>query len=142
MFFGAGNVVFPLVLGRYAGDKNLYAVTGFLITAVGVPFLGLLAMVLFNGDYKKFFTRLGKAPGMFVITLLMALIGPLGAIPRCVALSHSTIKSFLPGTSLFTFSFIACIVLYLFAMKKGRVIDILGRVLSPLLIVFLTVMRK
>lgn len=139
MFFGAGNVVFPLALGRYAGDKNLYAVLGFLLTAVGVPFLGLLSMVLFNGDYKKFFTRLGRVPGMFVISLLMALIGPLGAIPRCVALSYSTIKSFLPGTTLFMFSIIACIILYLFAFCKSRVIDILGRILSPVLLIFLSI---
>lgn len=139
MFFGAGNVVFPLVLGRYAGDKNIYAISGFLLTAVGVPFLGLIAMVLFGGDYKKFFMRLGKMPGMLIISLLMAIIGPLGAIPRCVALSYTTVKSFLPGTTLFYFSFMACIVLFLFAAKKSKVIDVLGRVLSPMLLVTLII---
>src|SRR3984893_3016927 len=87
MFFGAGNVVFPLALGQYAQDKNFYAILGLLITAVGVPFLGLIAMTLFNGDYKSFFDRIGKIPGFIVAAVILGLIGPFGAIPRCVALS-------------------------------------------------------
>lgn len=54
MFFGAGNVVFPLALGQIALDKNFFAILGMLITAVGVPFAGLLAMTLYDGDYKSF----------------------------------------------------------------------------------------
>lgn len=139
MFFGAGNVVFPLVIGRYAGDKNFYAVIGFLVTAVCVPFLGLMSMVLFNGDYKKFFSRLGKIPGAFVIFILMALIGPLAAIPRCIALSYTTVKSFLPGTTLFYFSLISCVVIYFLAMRKSKVVHVLGRFLSPILLISLAV---
>ena len=55
MLFGAGNIVFALAIGQYAQDKNLFAILGLLITAVGVPFLGLIAMTLFGGDYKKLF---------------------------------------------------------------------------------------
>lgn len=139
MFFGAGNVVFPLVIGRYAGDKNIYAVIGFLLTAVGVPFLGLVSMVLFDGDYKTFFARLGKIPASFVLFLLMAIIGPLVAIPRCVALSYTTMKNFMPGTSLFLFSLAACVTIFMFARKKCNIVDILGRILSPILLVFLAI---
>jgi LIVCS family branched-chain amino acid:cation transporter len=139
MFFGAGNVVFPLVIGRHAGDKNIYAVIGFLLSAVCVPFLGLVAMVLFGGDYKKFFSRLGKLPGSIIIFFLMALIGPLAAIPRCIALSYTTVKSFLPGTTLFYFSLISCALIYLLAMKKARVVHFLGKILSPILLVSLLI---
>src|ERR1700730_16757905 len=95
MFFGAGNIVFPLALGQIAQDKNFYAILGMLITAVGVPFLGLIAMTLFDGDYKRFFGRIGKVPGFIVAACIMGLIGPFGAIPRCIALSYSTAKMFL-----------------------------------------------
>jgi len=139
MFFGAGNVVYPLVIGRYAGDKNIYAVTGFLLTAVGVPLLGLTAMVLFAGDYKAFFKRLGKIPGMFIITMSMALIGPLAAIPRCVALSYSTMEGFFPGLKLLYFSIAACVLIYILASNKCNVVDLLGRILSPVLLVSLLV---
>src|SRR3984957_3942591 len=82
MFFGAGNVVFPLALGKIAQDQNVFAILGMLITAVGVPFLGLVAMTLFNGNYIHFFERLGKVPGFLVVTAMLGLIGPFGAIPR------------------------------------------------------------
>ena len=76
MFFGAGNVVFPLALGQYAQDHNFYAILGLLITAVGVPFAGLMAMTLYNGDYKKFFERIGPLPGFAVAAIIMGLIRP------------------------------------------------------------------
>ena len=82
MFFGAGNVVFPLDLGRTAGHMNFYAIAGLLITAVGVPFTGLLTMFLFEGNYTKFFERIGKVPGFVLAAFIMALIGPFYAMPR------------------------------------------------------------
>jgi LIVCS family branched-chain amino acid:cation transporter len=136
MFFGAGNVVFPLALGVYAQDKNLFAILGLLISAVGVPFTGLIAMTLFNGDYKKFFNRIGTVPGFFVAAAIMGLIGPFGAIPRCITLSYSTIKLYLPDMllSLPTFSIIACLIIFAFTIKRNSIIDILGYVLTPLLL--------
>lgn len=54
MFFGAGNVVFPLIVGQAAQDRSLFALLGLLITGVGVPFIGLFGMTLFDGDYRAF----------------------------------------------------------------------------------------
>lgn len=137
MFFGAGNVVFPLALGQYAQNKNFFAIIGLLITAVGVPFLGLIATTLFNGDYKQFFDRMGKIPGFIVATIIMGLIGPFGAIPRCIALSYSTMQIYLPEISLPYFSLIACIVIWFFTYNKGSIIDILGYYLTPILLLSL-----
>jgi len=81
MFFGAGNVVFPLELGLGAQSQNIWAIAGLLITAVGVPFIGLISMTLFNGNYHHFFERIGKVPGFIVAALIMGLIGPFGALP-------------------------------------------------------------
>lgn len=134
MFFGAGNVVFPLALGQYAQDHNLYAILGLLITAVGVPFMGLVAMTLFNGDYKKFFDRIGPIPGFLVASIIMGLIGPFGAIPRCIALSYSTIKLYLPDISLHWFSIISCVIIFAFTFKRNNILDILGYFLTPLLL--------
>jgi branched-chain amino acid:cation transporter, LIVCS family len=139
MFFGAGNVVFPLVIGASAGDKNIFAIAGLLITAVGIPFLGLFATILFSGDYRKFFFRIGKIPGLFAIVSCMAMIGPFAALPRCVALAHTTMQAFMPGTSLFIFSFASCIFLYFLAVSRSSIVDILGKVLSPILLVSLLV---
>lgn len=132
MLFGAGNIVFSLAIGQYAQDQNLYAMLGLLITAVGVPFLGLIAMTLFDGDYKGFFERMGKVPGFLLVTFILGLIGPFGAIPRCVALSYSTTKMYLPTISLPVFSAIACFVIFLLTFRRTRILDVVGYILTPL----------
>jgi LIVCS family branched-chain amino acid:cation transporter len=139
MFFGAGNVVFPLLLGQYAGDKNLFAMLGMFITAIIVPFTGLLTMMLFEGDYKAFFARVGRLPGYFVAVLILMLIGPFGGIPRCIALSYATVTLSLPEMPLWLFSLIACALTFVFSVRKSKVLDLLGYVLTPLLLVSLAV---
>lgn len=139
MFFGAGNVVFPLALGQYAQSQNIYAIMGLLVTAVGVPFLGLIAMTLFNGHYQSFFGRIGKVPGFLLAAAIMALIGPFGALPRCIALSYSTLQMYLPQLGLLEFSALACALIYFFTCRKSHIIDILGSVLTPFLLVVLVI---
>lgn len=134
MFFGAGNVVFPLTVGQYAQSLNPWAMAGLILTAVGVPFLGLISMTLFDGDYKQFFDRVGKWPGFLLATCILLLIGPFGAMPRCVALSYSTLKLYIPSVSLVAFSAAACLLIFLFTFKRTKILDILGYFLTPLLI--------
>lgn len=132
MLFGAGNIAFAVSIGQYAQDKNFFAILGLLITAVGVPFLGLIAMTLFNGDYKSFFDRIGKVPGFLVAVVILGLIGPFGAIPRCIALSYSTIKMYMPEMSLPLFSLCACCFIAAFTMKRTSILQLVGYVLTPL----------
>lgn len=137
MFFGAGNVVFPLAMGQYAQDDNLYAILGLLITAVAMPFTGLIAMTLYEGNYQQFFGRIGKIPGFILALCMMGLIGPFGAIPRCVALSYSTLKVYLPNVSLSTFSLFSCCLIFAFTIKRNRILDLLGYFLTPILLISL-----
>ena len=44
LFFGAGNLIFPPFLGQSAGQNIWVALGGFLITAVGFPILGVIAV--------------------------------------------------------------------------------------------------
>ncbi|MGZ3633613.1 MAG: branched-chain amino acid transport system II carrier protein [Parachlamydiaceae bacterium] len=137
MFFGAGNVVFPLALGQYAQDNNIYAILGLLFTAVGVPFAGLIAMTLFQGNYQHFFARMGNGPGVIITAIIMALIGPFGAIPRCIALSYSTASSFISSISLPIFSIISCLLIFAFTIRRNNIVDILGYILTPFLLISL-----
>ncbi|MEC7840136.1 MAG: branched-chain amino acid transport system II carrier protein [Chlamydiota bacterium] len=137
MFFGAGNSIFPLMIGYQAQDKTLFAIFGLLLTAVLVPFAGLIGMILFDGDYNKFFERIGRVPGYLVAILIMMLLGPFGATPRCIAMSFSTLKVSFPGMNAELFSAIACCVVFAFTIKKNRILDLIGLVLTPILVVFL-----
>lgn len=140
MFFGAGNIVFSLNLGFVSGDMNFYSVIGLLLTAVIVPFAGLLAMFLFDGNYKNFFRRIGKIPGDLLIIFLMIIIGPFIAIPRAISLVYSTMKIYVPGISLFYFSLILCSLIFVLTANRKKVLHLLGHVLSPVLLISLAIL--
>ena len=131
MYFGAGNVVFPLLVGQVTQDKNMWAMLGLLLTSVGIPFIGLFAMTLYNGDYREFFSRLGKWPGFFIALVIMGCIGPFGAIPRCIALAYSTTTMFFDLQSIIPFSIVACTIIFFASIKKNRIFDIVGWILTP-----------
>ncbi len=139
MFFGAGNVVFPLVVGQTAGEQTPYAILGLLLTAVGVPFLGLIAILLFQGNYQSFFARSGKVPGFLLAAAIMLLIGPFGGLPRCIALSYSTLKLSYPLLAFGGFSLAACALIFLCTFKKSRMLSVLGYCLTPLLLLSLAI---
>ena len=131
MFFGAGNVVFPLIVGQATTDNSLFAMAGLVLTAVGIPFTGVIAMALYDGNYKEFFSRLGKWPGFIVPLIIMGLIGPFGCMPRCIALSYSTMKMFFPEIGVVLFGILSCLAIYATSIKKSRVIDFVGWILTP-----------
>jgi branched-chain amino acid:cation transporter, LIVCS family len=137
MFFGAGDLIWPLILGGGAGDRNFFAMLGLLITGVSLPLLGLISMMMFEGDYRAFFGRIGKIPGIILIFIIQAILGPLGSIPRLITLSYATLQPYLPPMSLVTFSILAGAVVLALTIKKQRIVDLLGLVLTPILLLSL-----
>ncbi len=137
MFFGAGNIIFPLALGKQALEQTPYAILGLIITAVLVPFSGLLAMFLYQGQIRAFFGHLGQRFGLLLAFFIIALLGPLGSTPRCIALSFSTLNLAYPGVQPAIFNALACGCLFLMAYKKQRLLNILGYLLTPLLLALL-----
>lgn len=137
MFFGAGNIIYPLAVGQYAGDKNIFAIFGLILTAAIMPIAGVIAMILFDGNYRQFFGRLGHIPGFLLALTIISLLGPLGSTPRCIALSYVTLKSSFLNISLTLFSALACGIVFIFTVKKKHILALLGWILTPLLLVSL-----
>lgn len=137
MFFGAGNITFPLMIGKSLGKGLFIALLGLILTSVLIPFSGLLSITLFKGDYRAFFSRIGKTPGLIVILLLLCIIGPFGGIPRCITLTFSTLKVYFTSLELLPFTLVACAIVFLFSWKQNKIIDVIGYILSPLLIILL-----
>ncbi len=138
MFFGAGDLIWPLILGGHAGDSNLYAMFGLLITGVSLPLLGLLAFMVFEGDYRKFFGQIGRMPSLVVIFLIQAILGPFGSIPRLITLAHATLKPYMPEfLTLAVFSVLACLLVFFFTVRRQRIVDIMGLYLCPALLLAL-----
>lgn len=134
MFFGAGNLVFPLVIGTQTLNNSSIAMLGLAITGVFVPFLGLLGVILYDGNRSNFFACIGKIPSFLLIFLMLAILGPIGVVPRCIIVAHGAFTSFYPELSLKLFSFIFCILTLILIWNHDRVIPIIGRILTPLLL--------
>jgi len=137
MFFGAGNIIFPLAIGQLGGDKTFFSILGLIFTAVLVPFMGVYAMIKYEGDKRKFFGKMGKTPGFLTAFFTILLLGPMGSTPRCIALAYSTLKSFLPQVSMYLFALLSCLVIYFCAASKKRLLSLLGVFLTPLLLLSL-----
>ncbi len=136
MFFGAGNVIFPLAVGQIAGTDTWPTIFGLLLTAVVVPFAGVFAMILYKGDTRAFFAKLGKWPGFLLGLLIILLLGPFGSAPRCIALMHSTINTLVP-VSQWNFNALTAVLIFVLSFQKKRLMEVLGLVLTPLLLVSL-----
>ncbi|WP_274366060.1 branched-chain amino acid transport system II carrier protein [Paenibacillus thermotolerans] len=140
LFFGAGNLVFPALLGQNAGDQYWQANVGFLITGVGLPLLGTLALG-FSGS-KHLLELTGRVHPWFAVcytTLLYLTIGPLFAMPRTGTVSYEIgIKPFIEtehgplALAVFTVLFFG--VTLLFSINPTKIVDIVGKILTPVLI--------
>ncbi|MBA3238565.1 MAG: branched-chain amino acid transport system II carrier protein [Parachlamydiaceae bacterium] len=138
MFFGSGNLIFPLFLGQIAGGEWVYASLGFFLTAVLLPLTGIVAMLVYKGDYCAFFGSLGKTGGLLAILALLTVWIPLGSGPRCVALAYASMLPYLDSPpSLWLISALYCLTVFIVVYKKSRILDVLGYVLTPLLLLCL-----
>lgn len=139
MFFGSGNLIFPVGIGRIAGEQNIWAMSGLFVTAILVPFSGLCLMLLYNGQQKLFFSKIGALPGKLVALLIIALIGPFGVLPRCIAFSYATFSIYFENVGITVFSAVSVALIYLFSFKKSDVVGLIGNVLTPILLLSLAV---
>src|SRR5699024_3954256 len=88
LFFGAGNLIFPVHMGQEAGSSTLIATLGFIITGVGLPFLGIVAIGFSksNGLYDLA-SRISPKYGLIFTMILYLTIGPFFALPRTATVS-------------------------------------------------------
>ena len=83
LFFGAGNLIFPIHLGQLAGAQWVTAGLGFLVTAVLLPLLSVLAISMTHsqGVYDVG-APLGRYFALAFMVLIHLTIGPLFGTPR------------------------------------------------------------
>lgn len=140
MFFGAGNIVFPLIVGQLSGTETLSTIFGLGVSAVAFPFLGLIAMMLYGGNLSLFLSRLGKWPAFAMCLIFHLAQGPIGCLPRLVTLMHASIKPYAPEISLFIFSILICLALFFFTFRPKKIVDLLGALLTPILLISLAIL--
>ena len=144
MFFGAGNLIVPPLLGQLSGTNVLVAMGGFLVSAVGLPILAI-AVVAKVGGLHLLARRVHPRFALAFSVLVYLSIGPLLGIPRAASLAFEIgILPFLPHTlgqsnlPLFLYSILYFGLAYWLCMSPSKLVDRFGKVLTPLLLLLLT----
>ena len=146
MFFGAGNLIFPVSMGQQAGSNLWPAAIGFCLTGVGLPLLGIASMGISRSEgLFDMCSKVSRPYSYFFTCLLYLSIGPLFAIPRTATVSFSVgILPLIPeGSSslvLCIFSALFFAIVLFFSLRPSGIMTWIGKILNPLFLLFLGIL--
>ena len=143
LFIGAGNIIFPPIVAQQAGEHVWLAAFGFLITAVGLPVITIMALSRMQGSIEVISSPLGRFFSLLLTIVCYLSVGPLFATPRTATVSYEigfapyfgTSNSSLLIYSIIYFAFVTAISLY-----PNKLLDTVGHILAPLKIVALAIL--
>lgn len=142
MFFGAGNLIFPPLLGVQAGNKFVLAILGFIVTAVIIPTIAVIAVAKHHG-LKNLTDRIHPFFTTIFVTLVYLLIGPGVAIPRTASTSFEMAIAPLIPQSFFSqmiYAFLFFALSSYVALHPNRLKDLLGKIMAPILLTLIAVL--
>ena len=140
LFLGAGNIIFPPQVGQLAGFNLWWAALGFLLTGVGLPLLTVVALAKVGGGMPALTSPIGKVAGLILGIAVYLTIGPLFATPRTATVSFEI--GFVPfvghsSLGLAIYSIIFFSIVMLISLYPGRLLDTVGKMITPVLILSL-----
>jgi branched-chain amino acid:cation transporter, LIVCS family len=145
MFFGAGNLIFPPFLGQSAGDHLWAALAGFIVSAVGLPILGVIAVAK-AGSLNELNLRVHPIFALVFPFLIYIAIGPGLAIPRAGSLAFEMgAAPFLPGNfvespvSLLIYTIVFFGLAAWLSMYPSKLISLFGKLLTPILLALIAI---
>ncbi|ANU35478.1 branched-chain amino acid transport system II carrier protein [Vibrio scophthalmi] len=143
-FLGAGNIIFPPLAGQLAGDNVIPAMGGFLLTAVGLPLLTIVAIAVAGGSWAKLTQDLPVKAATVMAVLIFIIIGPAFAAPRTGLVAYEmAVKPFFAHAEqihLTVFSILFFVIAMSFSWSQGKLIDVIGKILTPVLFIGLIVL--
>jgi len=141
LFFGAGNLIFPPMLGQNAGENFWPAMLGFLLTGVGLPLLTVIAISLSGNGMQQLASHVHPLFGILFTVVVYIAIGPSMGIPRVANVAYEMgVSSFLPETirtsslSLFIYTVIFFTIVFWLSLNPSKLVDRIGNVLTPILL--------
>lgn len=146
LFFGAGNLIFPVHLGQLAGANFWPAITGFIITGVGIPVLGVAAIgITKSNGLQSLANKVHPIYSVFFTALLYLTIGPFFAVPRCATVPFSISAARLFGENIpplalpiFTVFFFSLVLF--FSLKPQGILTWIGKILNPIFLSLLALL--
>ena len=140
-FLGAGNIIFPPLAGQLAGDHIFSAMSGFLVTAVGLPLVTIIAVAISGGSWEHLTKHLPAKASLVMAALIFIIIGPAFAAPRTGLVAYEmAVKPLFADLNLTVFSILFFAVAMFFSWSQGKLIDVIGKVLTPALFIGLIVL--
>lgn len=143
IMFGAGNLIFPVHMGQEAGANFGPALIGFLVSAIGLPFLAIVGMAFTRSNsVYELASRAGRGFGLAFTVLLYLVIGPFFAIPRLATTSFQIgLVPFLgqgqEGIALAIYSLIFFSLAWFLSRRSTKLLDYVGKWLNPAFLVVL-----
>ncbi len=134
MFFGAGNLMFPPLLGLKAGDAWFMVMLGFVISAVIIPLLGIFAHARLQGTMLDFAKKVSPTFSL-IYCIIVYLISITLPSPRTASVTHEIAIHPFFGTSSWLTSVIYFSLVLLFVLNRSKVLNLLGKFLSPVLFI-------
>ena len=140
MLFGAGNLIFPPMLGYETNSSWVPTMLAFTITGVGFPFLGILSVSIVGNGIKDFANRVSPTFSKIFAIISILAIGPMLAIPRTGATAYEI--TFLYNgmeSSIYKYIYLICYfgIVILFSLRANKVIERVGKILTPILLILL-----
>ena len=136
LFFGAGNLLLPPLLGYNAGDNWFWVTLGFIITAVAIPIIGIYAHAKLQGTLFDFGKKVSPVFS-FIYCVLIYIIAVAIPSPRTAAATHEIAIHPNFGTSPLLTSSIYFVLVLLFALNRSKILNIIGKYLTPFIVIML-----
>ena len=140
MLFGAGNLIFPPMLGYETNSSWITTMLAFTITGVGFPFLGILSVSIAGNGIKDFSNKVSPLFSKIFAIIVILAIGPMLAIPRTGATAYE-ITFLYNGLDAPIYKYIYLIAYFgitlLFSLRANKVVERVGKILTPVLLVLL-----
>ena len=138
LFFGAGNLILPPTLGLKSGVDWWIVVMGFILTAIIVPILAIFAHAKLQGTLYDFGKKVSPAFST-LFCFLIYIIAIAIPSPRTAAVTHEmAIQPFFDTPAILT-SIVYFVLVFLFAINRSRIIGLIGKFLTPIIVIILLV---
>lgn len=140
-FFGAGNLIFPPYLGMLSGSQWYTGFLGFAIGDVTLAILAIIATCKFEDANKGVLTRGGDLFATIISSVMILCVGPFVCIPRTASTVYEiSIQPEFPEFPVIVFSILFFIIVFILAVRPTKVVDYVGKFLTPALLLVLACM--
>lgn len=145
LFFGAGNLIFPPMLGYNSGNKTLISFIFFTLTAIIFPVLGVITVSKTNG-LQNLSRRVHPLFALIFTVIIYLSIGPGLGIPRAgvvpfeMAIFQYLPKGFDANISRLIYTLVFFSIAYYVSLTPNKLVKRSGKILTPILLFLILIL--